>query len=179
MKLTLNCMLAVSIALLGSFAADEARSDQIRVPHVFIDGEPARAGTVNSNFDTLEDESNSQDARIEALEAKFVSTWRSIGRADRVTIDHELGVIPSNVVVQVAASTSPTVVHMGGHMHTFGNETGGRGVIATNITASSLVVRAGDSQFCPVFDTFVASGSSDGANRVCLGTGFVRVIVYP
>jgi hypothetical protein len=172
-------------------AFETAKADQVDVPNVFSDGEPARADEVNANFNALEDESNSQDDRITALEgesdgqdtristleqSRFVSTWRSIGRAGQRTIDHDLGVVPTHVAVQVASSfDNPTIVHMGGNLHQYLDGEGARGVIVTDITAASVKVRAGNSPVCPVYDTFVLNGSS---SRICISNGYVRVIVY-
>lgn len=50
---------------------------------------------------------------------------------------------------------------------------GGRGTLVTDVTATDLLVRSGDSDFCGLFDSFAAGGP-----RVCPGSGFVRVLVW-
>ena len=53
------------------------RASTIGVPYVFTNGTIANANDVNANFGTLAQESNTQDARIAALEASEPWTYTS------------------------------------------------------------------------------------------------------
>lgn len=176
MKFSRQAAFIVASLTMPFITLQTTKADQIEVPNVFSGGTPALADEVNENFSVLANESNSQDGRINELEdGVFTSGWSLIGRAGQLVIDHDLGAVPSNVVVQISANSAGTIVHMGGYMTHFIDEQGGRGVVVTDITDESVRVRAGNSEFCSVFDTFIASA---GSNRRCLATGYVRVIVY-
>ena len=136
---------------------------QVTLPHTFVNGTVADADEVNANFDALAAETRST----------FVSGWVSVTGNDQVTVPHTLGVIPSHVSVQVASSASASTVHQAGFVWWISSE-GGRGTIVSNVTDSSVVIRTGNSPFCPIYDTFYLTGAS---NRVCLASGVARVVV--
>jgi hypothetical protein len=147
---------------------------QILLPHLFVNGTVADANEVNANFALLETESNDQDDRISNLEGPdYVSGWTAISSGGTVTFNHDLGVIPTRVTLQVGASASPDVVYIGGDLWKNLDSEGGRGTLVTDVTAMDLVVRSGTSAFCGVFDTFAAAGP-----RRCLASGYVRALVW-
>jgi hypothetical protein len=149
---------------------------QIALPHTFVNGTTADATEVNANFAALEAESNDQDARISDLEGPaFVSDWIAVGRDDQVIVDHDLGLIPTRVSVQVASTATPSVVHVAGYVWQNLDGEGGRGTIATDLTATSVKIRTGRAANCSVFDTY---HSNAGSNRICIGNGYARVIVW-
>ena len=51
------------------FTSIACLSEQVEIPNSFVSGSKAYASEVNENFSVLEDESNSQDIRIQALES--------------------------------------------------------------------------------------------------------------
>jgi hypothetical protein len=165
------------LAFLGIAALPFAgMAAQVVLPHTFSNGTVADATEVNANFVALEAESNNQDDRILALEGPaFDSGWVAVSGNAQVTVNHGLGVIPSRVSVQVASSSSPSTVYIGGAMWQYLDGEGGRGTVVTDLTSSSLKIRTGRSSACPVFDTYLINA---GSNRVCLSSGYARVLVW-
>ena len=160
-------LLVLSVPLTGG-------AGQILLPHLFVNGTVADAEEVNANFALLEAESNDQDDRISNLEGPdYVSGWTAISTDDAVGFNHGLGVIPTRITLQVASSAIPSSVQIGGAIWKFVDSEGGRGTLVTDVTATDLLVRSGDSDFCGLFDSFAAGGS-----RICLASGFVRVLVW-
>jgi hypothetical protein len=163
-------LVAVATVPLAAVAA------QIVLPYSFSNGTVADAIQVNDNFATLEVESNDQDARISDLEGPdFTSAWTAVGANSEVSISHGLGTIPTRVTIQVASSATPSTVHMGGYIWKNLDSEGGRGTIVTDMTTTQLKVRTGNSPVCAVYDTYIANTSS---NRICLHSGYARVLVW-
>ena len=66
-RMGIRLLVVLAVAVLG--ITNAAFAGQVSIPYFFVDGTVALAAEVNSNFDTLAAESNSQDLRLDALEA--------------------------------------------------------------------------------------------------------------
>lgn len=103
----------------------------------------------------------------------YDSGWFAATRSSRYNLSHGLGVQPAHVMVWISPNSTGTPAYEAGFIWQNATGEGGRGVVVTDVTATSLAVRSGFYASCGLYDTYLTSGNA--TDRVCLNNGYVRV----
>jgi hypothetical protein len=114
-----------------------------------------------------------------ALEAgggpDYDSGWVPIAHGGYVDLTHGLGAVPRRYTVLVSSMATGEPAFPSGWSWQNAAGEGGRGVIVTNVTSTTLRMAAGTYAGCGVYDDWPSLGT---ASRHCLPSGYARVLVW-